>query len=383
MAFLGLFKKSGQRKVTPYKRGQKVEYQPKVAYNPSRSKVKHIGVKLKSRRKNINWKLILSSLIGTLIISVAIYGIVMLLKSDALAVKKFRLLGNRTINDIQVSAALQKFTGTNILLVKSESIEKELASTFSIFNGIEVTKYFPNELFIKISEREPKLVYINLSGAYLVDAKGQILQQIFVDPVVVIDEKLNIARGLGDPNSEYLKQMYAAEFIVANSFQEKPLVEQQALIAAGFKLEAISLNDRQARMKILQKTFQLEFETAWDKNSQAVDTSAYSSYPRVAVLDAQVFKSGEQVDLERLNLTTDIMNLFSGKKLQFTRIIWEGELLVKVEFADKKEIVFGLDRKITDQFEDYLLVVNQLQREGRDYCQIDVSASRIAVRQCK
>jgi hypothetical protein len=53
---------------------------------------------------------------------------------------------------------------------------------------------------------------VQASESKAIDANGQVLRKIFVDPAVMPDEKFNIARGFGHPNSTYLYEIFLKEF---------------------------------------------------------------------------------------------------------------------------------------------------------------------------
>lgn len=384
MAVFGFLKNKRISRGRVSKKAQKVEFQPKVIYNPKKSNLKNKNrSKIAIKRGSNIWKPLLATIIGILVIILIWFLISSLYNSDTVRIKEFKLLGNRTINDSQVLAVLDKYSGQSIFTANTELISNDLRKEFNIFNGVTVTKFYPDTLYIRISEREPRLVYVNLSGAFLIDANGQILRKIFIDPVLMSEEKLNIARGFGDPNSEYLQEIFVNEFKVNNQLLDMTLEEQKLLIASSFNYEEITADARMKRINKLETEYKAELLAIWEKLNQAVDISVYSTYPRVDAMDTNVYEEDDSIDIERLDISSDLINLFSARKIQINRIIWEGELLIRVITVDNKELVFGSVRKITEQFEDYILVLSQLQKEGRDYCQIDLSATKIAVRSCR
>lgn len=384
MALFGFLKKNKRRRVGQLKPNQKVDYQPKVNYIPKKHTTKRVSKNsLRLQRVGFKWKPILATIVGLTVIIVFGYLLSRLFASESLQIKNFEMMGNRTINDAQVLAVLDKYRLQSIFTVDANAIEADLQSEFNIFNGVWVSKYYPDTLSIRISEREPRLVYINLSGAFLVDANGQVLRKIFVDPAVMPEEKLNIARGFGDPNSTYLYEIFLNEFKISNQILDLPTEEQKLLIATAFKYEEISQTERLNRVKQLELQYKTELIEIWNKINQAVDISVYSTYPRVDAIDTVVYDEDLLIDIARLKITGDLFNLFSARKIQISRVIWEGELLIRVVLNDGKELVFSSVRKITEQFEDYTLVKSQLQKEGRDYCQIDLSATKIAVKFCR
>lgn len=383
MPLFGFFTKKNRRAATGLKPGQKVDFKPSIAYNPKKNVGKASRSTTRLQRKGFKWKSFFVTLVGIGVIILVISLMNSVFTSSSVKVKSFELLGNRTINDAQVLAVLDKFRDQSIFTLNTSLIEEELQAEFNIFNGVWVKKYYPDTLNIRISEREPRLVYINLSGAFLVDANGQVLRKIFVDPVVMTDEKLNIARGFGDPNSEYLFEIFLNDFKINNQALDLAPEELKLLIESAFNFDNVSLIDKKNKLDLLEAEYKQELLTLWMKVNQAVDVSVYSTYPRVDSIDTTVYEEDDLIDITRLNITTDLLNLFSSRKIQTSRMVWEGELLIRVTTADEKELVFSSVRKITEQFEDYIMVMNQLQKEGKEYCQIDLSGIKIAVRSCR
>lgn len=379
MGFIAWRKQPGTRRSVSFKPGQKVDFKPTVIYNPKKSKAV-VGSPV--RRGGFSFKIFFAALGAVLLIAGIIFLILGFLQDPRYKVQEFRLLGNRNIKDVQVMALLDRFREQHILTLNTDEVENALTREFTIINGVSVRKFYPNILDIRISEREPKMVYITFSGAYLIDSNGLVIQIISSDPHAIPEEKINIARGMGDPESAFLKEQFVNNYKVTNGLFEKPLEEQQILMLQ-FDYSAVPSADKLALLRQLETQYKEELYAIWAKMEGMIDLSEYASYPRVNAMVSDQLTKDSKVDMERVTLTSELQSFFAARKIVIIKTIWEGELLVRLVDFENKAFVFGLDRKVTEQFEDFLLVLNQLNREGKDYCQVDLSATKISVRPCR
>lgn len=385
MALFGLFKR--RRSLTGGKLVNKgdyrrTEYQPTVIFKPhARTRLTPITKNpLQRQGRFLVIKRIALALLAFVILSFLVYLIYQLFQNPYFALEQFNIIGNKTVSQERMDSLLKEFKGKNIFLVQSGSVEKAITDNFPIFNGVEVDKYYPNILFIKISEREPKLIYINLSGIYQVDAKGDVLELINAVPSKLNQEQVNIYRGYGNPNDILVQDRLKTEFSIANKFETKTVEEQLQLLGSGFLFDQIKLSEKERVLKILQKEIGAVIDDYLKKNNEIVDNGAFASFPRVDAIELKKYEAEEKIALDRLNLTLDLNGLFSTRSIPVSRIVWEGELLVTVVLDDQRVIVFGLNRKSSEQFEDYLLVLNQLKKEGHDFKKIDVSSTKVSVK---
>jgi len=384
MALFGIFRKrrslSGGKLANKgtYK---KVEYQPTVIFKPHAARRSNPVVKTPLQRQGrfVTFKRIALGILALGLITLIVYGFYQLLRNPYFAVSKFTVLGNKTVTDNQMDTVLAKYQDRNIFLVNTMDVENTIAKAYPIFNGVEVHKFFPDMLFIKISEREPKLIYVNLSGAYLVDSKGQVLNQISATPNDLLPEQVDIYRGYGDPNGALVRDRLLTEFKASQQIGTKTEAEQEQIVSVGFNFDQIPLSQKQQVLAELQSEAGRIIANYLAQNDQAVDQSDYAAYPRVDVLEVKAYKETDIVALDRLSMTLEVTGLFASHNIPVTRIVWEGELLVNVTLEGNRTVIFGLNRKTSDQFEDYLLVVNQLRKEGHDYKKIDVSSSKVSV----
>ena len=266
-----------------------------------------------------------------------------------------------------------------MMLLNIDEIESSIKKAFPIIQGIQVSKLYPNKIFIKINEREPKVVYVTLNSAYVVDTEGKILNILSSLKIDFPEEKLLIARGLGSYTSQILQDYFLNEFIVQSKLGEKTEVERAALIAQGYSFDKITLDQKKAVLKKLAIDYNLQIDELFAKNAGLVLGSKYRDLPKVFFLANSEVKLDDVIDLSRQTLTIELINRLDVSKMEFTQIKWEGEILVKVTLKDNKQLVFSNRRTLSEQWEDYQLVLNDLIRRGKGYSVIDMSSTKISV----
>lgn len=366
---LDLFKRR-KRHIEP----DKIEFQPTILYKPVKIQKRRSRISINISIPKFFWGIF--ALILIILVTVAIYNFV---RDPYFSLKEFKVLGNRNTSTQEIIDVLKDQLGRHLYIIETSKMEQRLLDEFPIIDGVDIHKLWPDRLFIKISEREPRMVYVNLNGSYLVDDEGRILEIIAQNEVDFDDDKIRIARGYGSIEDEAVKKTLENEFIAKLGIVDETEIEIQNILLEQFKYEIIPLSDKERVVNYLRELYLSEAESFWSANSKLVDLSKYSSFPRVKVLNNNELLKNDEVDLDRLNLTIEVINFTNQKQIPVVDIIWEGELLVKVETLEQRYLIFGLNRKSSIQFEDLLIVLQDLAKRGKSYTVIDVSATKVLV----
>jgi hypothetical protein len=303
---------------------------------------------------------------------------------------KVSVLGNKTISEIDINSSINSFKGKHIALIDAKEIENTLKTDFHIIQGVQVTKQYPNKIFIKINEREPKIIYINLNGPYVLDNAGKVLKNLLdvlepsgnmptMQKIDYSQDKILIARGLGDSNSQIIQDYFLNEFILTNLLGEKTQAEREQFIIAGYSFDKITQEQKNIVLKKLAIEYQKEIEDILAKNQGIVLGSEYRDLPEVYSVQNKEMKEDEMVDFERQTLTLELINKLKANNMEYNQIRWDGSILVRIYLKDTKQLVFGSRRTLTEQWEDYLLIINELAKHSRGYSIIDISSTKISV----
>ena len=351
-------------------------HKPTLILNPKSDRYYN---KLKRKRIPINFKAVLLGLLGLSIILGILYLLNLFFTTSNYKLKTIVILGNKTVTEQEINTVVGQNIGKNLLLISTGEISADIIKAYPIINGVDITKFYPDKLFIKLNEREPKMVFINLNGSYVIDAQSKILAIIKTEPIDYPEEKLTIARGIGDYNSKSVQDYFLAEFIKSKNLTNKTEEEKQKIIQSEFNFNAILQADKIKVLAQLSKVYQKEISDIFAKNAANVLATEYKDLPEVYVLENKEWKFEEEVDKDKQNITLELYNYLIKDNLDYDQIRWEGSIIVKVLLKNDKVLIFGTTRSIAEQWEDYLLVVNDLAKRGKGYSSIDVSSTKISV----
>ncbi len=188
-------------------------------------------------------KNIFLGVLGLVAFSLLLLGLFKVLSSEYFKVNNFEVIGARSISTQDITGDLTTLTGQNIFLLNSKKVETELSEKYIYFDRINVTKIWPNKLFIVVSEKQPLFFYNNLNGVYLVNEDGYVNEVIYQEKINFAQEQLNIITGAEGIESSLVKERLEAEFVAE---QEKLPKEQRvdfdfALFDQDTKLSTLTI----------------------------------------------------------------------------------------------------------------------------------------------
>lgn len=125
---------------------------------------------LKSKRKRLIRRIIIY------IVVVVAGGIVFATKSDFFLIKKVTILGNTTMSGEDVKKRTENILGQNIFFIDKSNIIKEAKKNPYVDNA-EITKTYPKQVNIKITEKQG-VFYVEKDGyKYVFDNQANLLEK--------------------------------------------------------------------------------------------------------------------------------------------------------------------------------------------------------------
>lgn len=125
---------------------------------------------LKSKRRKLIRRVILYTII------IVAGGIIFATKSDFFLIKKVTILGNPIMSGEDVKNRTENILGQNIFFINKNNIIKE-AKKNPYVDNVEITKTFPKQVNIKISEKQGTF-YVEKDGYnYIFDAQSNLLEK--------------------------------------------------------------------------------------------------------------------------------------------------------------------------------------------------------------
>ena len=106
--------------------------------------------------------------------------------SQFFLIKEIKVNGNKSINSenieniVMAEISDMKFgfiPGNNLLFDKNEKVETKLTKEFSEIKSVAVKRIFPNGLEVKITEKEPTIIWCRLDNCYYIDNNGVVFMR--------------------------------------------------------------------------------------------------------------------------------------------------------------------------------------------------------------
>lgn len=141
--------------------------------NVSKPKAKHKTYKIKFEKKFI----VICSVAVSIFAILAVY--LVLSNLDSLTIKTISVIGNKHYSHDEIVKCLNIYDEQNILKF-SQSHAEQSVRLLPYVNKVNITKKLPNQIVVRIDEREPAYIaYVKGNNIYvLLDKKGVILSEI-------------------------------------------------------------------------------------------------------------------------------------------------------------------------------------------------------------
>lgn len=319
-------------------------------------------------------KNIFLGVLGLVVFSFLLLSLFKVFSSEYFKVNNFEVIGTRSVSTQDISKELTSLTGQNIFLLNSKGIEKELSEKYIYFDRINITKIWPNKLFIIVSEKQPLFFYNNLNGVYLVTEDGYVREIIYKDKINFAQEQLNIITGAEGINSNLVKERLEAEY---NLEQEK-LSEEKRI---GFDFALLDQETKLSTLSIIRSELIEQARIILTSYKDKYDPLQYPQLESIYSIDNNPLEEGSWIDPKKLQLTREVVKFFSQKQeIAIVGIFWESKYTIKFDTDDQKTLIFGTSRGVSDQIDDYLTVRKELEMEGKNFTEMDLSSRKISVR---
>lgn len=342
-------------------------------------------------------KNIFLGVVAMFLFALVIFSGLKILSADYFQVNSVTTIGVRTVSGQQIFEDIENLTTEGIFLASGSSIEKTLIAKYPSFKSVTVNKIWPDKLIINITEKQPALFYLNLNGIYLVNEDGIISEVIFQDKINFAQEQLNVITGAEGIDSVLVYDRLKSEYLEKQEELEQEVaresgVEEGAQARAGleegseqeqktdFDISQIPQDQKFATLNTIREELFDQAKVIIISYLEKFDSTAYPSLEKAFAFDNNVYQEGDMVDQDRLQLTREVLKFFSQNNVVVSEVLWEGKFVVKLITEPGKTLVFGTSRNISEQLEDYLVVTRELEKEEKNYNEIDLSSRKVSVK---
>ena len=173
------------------------------------------------------------------LISIAIFIVISVIRDPIYAVDNFEIIGNNSYPIDKIEKQLQPFRGQSLFLVNSQAMADAIRTNYVNLLSVQITKIYPDKVFIKITEKEVRAVLINLNGAYLIDEDSSVINILNQSKITYDQARLDLVSGFADQNSPLIRDVFLQKFITDRKIADIPKADQDKIIAAEFNFDTI------------------------------------------------------------------------------------------------------------------------------------------------
>lgn len=330
------------------------------------------------RLVNVSIALLLLTIVGIVIL--ALY---LLIRNPLFSITEIEVLGNNTISTDNIISSAGDIKNQSIFTIKTDVIETKIQLAYPNIYKINVSKYLPNKIRITILEKEPKLLLVNLNGAYVLDENANIVDIIHQEDINYPEDRLDIAAGIADENSKIIREVFEKKYIEEKGLQNLSPEEQKLSLEKNFNYTLITPQEKFNEFKKLRNTIINEIDALIANNQKSIQSSDFAILPQALLYDNTKYEKLDTVDKNRLELTLELMRYFSKNPYGYIlngRPVWKGEIIVELKFSNGKTIKFGVLKKPSTQLEDFEIMTNKLNQLNNNFNELDLSSENISVK---
>ncbi len=339
------------------------------------------GVVLILSKKVFRNKLVSYASLAILIAVLVIIGRFVLFSSK-FDIKTIEIDGYNNVEKSFLDDQLSDIIGKNIFFIRASGLKEEVLNYSVFIKSVQVEKHLPDRINVHLEERVPYMVWINLSGCYLVDEEGFVLEEIldFKD-LKISEEDVDLLKGYGNLK-EYEDSIEEAKDTdgedeqqnVDNEKEEDDETEDEVEVEEEEEREDdhLTLEERYAQIEKERKEVISMVDQFWRTNTELIPDK-YSTYSYIYSYEQKDYQIQEVMDpaiISASKLCIDI-DFFSEKVLKY---IWESEYRFVLNFKFMRKIVFSTRRDFNDQIYDLKVLIRDLNNEGKNFTYIDLSS---------
>ncbi|MBN1331579.1 FtsQ-type POTRA domain-containing protein [Candidatus Dojkabacteria bacterium] len=317
----------------------------------------------------------------------------LIINTDYFDVKEIHVIGVEKTDQTKFEEIARNYKGKNIYSVDLNKLEKDVSAVSIYIKDVYAKKYLPDRIEITIKERYPSFVILNYDGIYLVDEEYIVTNIPFKQEIGFSQAELD-AYTKNDIESDIIKEKIFAK-IKAGELE----LELQGILAETSKfktgqaedLEEIKIEDIDFA-KIDQKIKLEELDALKSEINgitaehfasleQIVNESEYAGLRRIYFDKNGNYEEGQVVEEGRLVIYDKVDDYFADNEdLTIAKSTWTSDYTLRVDFLEKKTILFASNREIERQLDDLEVVMEELRSSGKDFKRIDLRTETIGVK---
>ncbi|MCA9380010.1 FtsQ-type POTRA domain-containing protein [Candidatus Dojkabacteria bacterium] len=350
-----------------------------MAYGNYKSQPNYSSLRRKRRRTTLptpdisGSKHIFLGVIILLILVSVFFALLKFITSGYFNIKEINIFGVRGVENIEIEESLEKYYEENILFMSRNDLETYLSDSFPTFKNVKAKKFWPNKIQIYISEKQPLLYYVNFTGVYIVDEEGLITKVLYSDQINFDDAQLNVITGADGINSKLVEERLASEYALT----QEELTDEEKV---DFDINTVPIDRKFEMLNTIREELIDQSLAILQNYTQQYDPSLYPDLKTVYVFENKKYEIREPVDQKRVTLTSEVLRFLSQKNITIVEVNWEGKFIVRFKTDTGRQYVFGTSRNLSEQLEDFEILISEFNKENKNYSEIDFSSRKVSVK---
>lgn len=291
-----------------------------------------------------------------------------ILYSSEFKIKNINVYGLVQIDEENIKQKLNEYKNKEYFQTTTTSIVNNIKQENVYLKDIFVEKIFPDTINVFIVERFPKIVLINLTGAYLIDQENVVVDLLSkTESLKLDDDTKRILQGFSNEENKLVEER------IKNSLTEE---EKET-----FDFSKVEKTKKTEAFKALEIELKAKAEQILDQNSKGTSTTEFANMNRVFVYSDKEYSIGQTIEKEITDLSYDVISLGrESESLTTNKLIWKDSFTLSLFTQEGKEIIFTPRREFWRQSADLKAVLDILSRDRQPYSVIDLTTSVVGVR---
>ena len=300
---------------------------------------------------------------------VGLFFLIRYLSSEEFNLTEIQFYGSSLTLEEDLDLVREEFLGKNIFLLRTRTVEDKTTEVGSYIEEVYVEKDLPDKLEVHIVEKDPRLLLINFSNAYLIGEDFEVIDTLSEKREIRLNEQeLNILNNFGDISSDYV-----VDRIVAKE-EDLTKEEEESFISK------ITDKQKEEALEKIQEEISTKIEKAFSTHKEAVGESRFWHLPQVFVFDNEVLEVRGSVDKNRIKTFFGVIGLMEGMKdFEVERYESNSQFKFTVKLKGRKSFIFSTKRDFSLQEEDLSIILDQLSVDGTGFKSIDVGSEKVVV----
>ncbi|MBD3363554.1 FtsQ-type POTRA domain-containing protein [Candidatus Dojkabacteria bacterium] len=325
--------------------------------------------KVHPRRKKINFKNIFKKKWIFLAI-IFILGIIIssfILGGDSWKFQEVKYFGVKNLEKSQLNKYIDPYLGRNIFFVNPQKLADELNEHFIEISEARAEKVYRNKINFYIEEKIPHIIYLNFSGIFLFDTKGEVLKAWEAGSKVEFSElDYELARGFGDEDASYIEDR------VYQDLDEEEIED--------FIFEEMDSKEKQKVLNSIVVEKQTKFNKILDNNSKKLELFSEYQIPIIKAWDESVYKVGDFDDRKKIKFLGNAVNSLKERmNPKDIKCLWDGELRLICTIDQRIDLILSPSRKLNYQLQDLKLILEEIDKESEEIRMIDLTSEKVLV----